>query len=114
MKPFVVFRAPNTVKWSYRPQGKRIYKIRIWIKLPFATKPEVNELITKQPCTISEIKPIIDDNANELMDLLQCTLYEYWAKFLLSITDATTDQEMDNFVDNFPQSDYGFECYVWR
>lgn len=114
MKPFVVFRAPNSVQWHYHPKGKRIFRIRLWVRLPFTSTPEINEIITRTPCIIADIKPFIDDHANELMDLLQCALYEHWAKFLLSITEATTEQEMDSFYDNFPQSDYGFECYVWR
>ena len=114
MKPFVVFRAPGTQRWNSRPSGRKIYRIRIWVKLPFCAKPEVNDLITKQPCTISEIKLIIDANAVELMDLLANTLFEHWAKFLLSVNDKTTDEEIDRFHDSFPSADYGFECYVWR
>lgn len=112
--PFVVFRGPNFQKWNFRPTGKKRFRIVIWVKLPFSNKKEVNEITTKAPCTIAEIKPIIDANADELMDLLQCALYEYWAKFLLSIDDNTSDEEIDNFNDTFPESEYGFECYVWR
>lgn len=113
MKPFVVFRAPNTVRWNYQPSGRKRFRINIWVKLPFRDLPEVNEIITKKPITIAELKPTIDDHADELMDLLRNTLYEHWAAFLLSINDNTTDDEIDQFHDNFPQSDYGFECYVW-
>ncbi len=114
MKPFVIFRAPNSIKWNYKPSGKRIYRARFWVKLPFTNTAEVNEIITKQPIAMTDLKPFLDENANELMDTLQCALYAHWAQFLLKIDDATTDEEIDEFFDNFPQSDYGFECYVWR
>lgn len=113
MKPFVIFRAPQTVRWHYQPRGRNRYRIHIWVKLPFRELPEVNEIITKKSHTISELMPIINANADELMDLLRNALYEHWANFLLSINDKTTDEEIDTFHDQFPESDYGFECYVW-
>lgn len=113
MKPFVTLRAPNTVRWHYQPRGRNRYRINIWVKLPHSKLREVNEIITKQAHTISELMPIINNNADELMDLLRNTLYEHWAKFLLTINDQTTEEEIDIFHDTFPESDYGFECYVW-
>lgn len=113
MKPFVIFRAPNTQRWHARPRGKNRYKLHAWVKLPISNEKLSQEIITKQPATISDLMPIINNAVNELMDELRNELFEHWATFLLSVTDSTTDDEIDKFHDEFPLSDYGFECYLW-
>ena len=113
MKPFVVFRAPDKQRWNYRPQGRKRYRIHAWVKLPITNEVVIQDIRTKEPATISDLMPLINNAVDEIMDQLRNELFEHWAKFLLSVSDSTTDEEIDQFHDNFPESDYGFECYVW-
>jgi len=114
MKPFLVFRAPEHVQWNFIPRGKKIFRVNMWVRRPLQKHAEVNDIRIKQPITIEQLKPILDMHANELMDIAQCDLYEHWARFLLSINDSTTDEDIDNFYDNSPALDYGYECFIWR
>ncbi len=113
MKPFLVFRGPQTVIWNYRPVGKKCFRINMWVHMPFRAEPDVNDIRIKESLTLAELKPIMDLYANEMMDLAQMDLYQHWAKFLLSITNETTDEQIDAFHDNFPPLKYGYECFVW-
>jgi hypothetical protein len=114
MKPFLAFRAPEHVHWRFIPRGKKYFRVNIWVKRPFQKHQEVNDFRIKEPITIEQLKPILELHANELMDIAQCDLYEHWARFLWSIDDSTTDEEIDAFYDNFPALDYGYECFIWR
>lgn len=114
MLPFLTFRAPNKSHWRLVPNGRKIFRVHIWVKRPLQTAKESNIFTIKEPITREELLPILEMHANEVMDILQCDLFEHWAKFLLAIDDETTDQQIDDFYDNFPQSDYGYECYIWR
>ena len=114
MLPFLTFRSPNKATWRVVPRGRKIFRVRIWVKRPFQTHPEENIFTVKEPITRDDLLPILEIHANEVMDILQCDLFEHWAKFLLSINDETTDQQIDDFYDNFPQPTYGYECYIWR
>lgn len=114
MKPFLTFRSPDTAKWVYYPKGRKKFKVRIWVLLPGRDEPDENEVIIYDPILLSELKAIMDDQANEIMDLAQCELYEHWARFLIAVDDQTTDEEIDEFNDNFPTISYGYECYTWR
>lgn len=113
MKPFLVFRGPETVIWNYRPHGRKKFRVNMWIKRPFHDKPDVNDIRIKEAVTVAELKPIMDLYANEMMDLAQMDLFEHWAKFLLAVNDETTDEQIDAFHDNFPALQYGYECFVW-
>lgn len=113
MKPFVVFRAPNSQRWSYQPRGRNRYRVHAWVKLPLSGQKLEQDLTTKQPATISELMPIINNIVDEMADELRNELFEAWATFLLSVSDDTTDDDIDRFHDAFPDADYGFECYVW-
>lgn len=113
MKTFVVFRAPNRQQWHARPRGKNRYRLHAWVKLPISNTKLVQDISIKKSATVTDLMPIINNAVNELMDELRNELFMHWATFLLSVTDATTDDEIDKFHDNFPLSDYGFECYVW-
>lgn len=113
MKPFLVFRGPESAKWNYRPQGKNKYRVNMWVQRPFHQDKDVNDFRIKQPITLAELKPIMDIHANEMMDLAQADLYEHWAKFLIAVNDSTSEEEIDHFHDNFPTLKYGYECYVW-
>ncbi len=113
MKPFLVFRGPDSVRWNYRPHGKNRYRVNMWIVRPFTTTPEVNDFRTKEPITLGQLKTIMDAQANDLMDLAQADLYEHWAKFLIAVNDCTSNEEIDHFFETFPTLKYGYECYVW-
>lgn len=113
MKPFFTFRAPNTQRWHAHPKGKKRYRIHAWVKLPISGTKLSHDVCPKQSVTVSDLMPIINNAVNELMDPLRNELFEHWAKFLLSINDETTDEDVDIFHDSFPESDYGIECYVW-
>ena len=113
MKPFVVFRAPNSQRWNYRPSGRNRYRLNAWVKLPISGQLLKQELTTKKAATIDDLMPVINNMVDEMMDELRNELYEFWATFLLSVNDSTTDQEIDDFHDSIPPSNYGFECYVW-
>jgi hypothetical protein len=113
MKPFVVFRAPESIRWNYRPHGKNRYRLNAWVKLPITGETLTQDIRTKEATTIRELMPLINRTVDELMDVLRDELFTHWATYLLSITDETTDEEIDKFHDEFPESDYGFECYVW-
>lgn len=114
MLPFLTFRAPNKANWRLVPRGRKIFRVHIWVKRPFQTERESNTFTVKQPITREELLPILEMHANEVMDILQNDLFEHWATFLLSIDDSTTEQQIDDFYDSFPQPDYGYECYIWR
>lgn len=113
MKPFVVFRAPDTVRWLKNPKGKHRYRFNAWVYLPFSKAKLVQEVTTKAPVTVTDLMPLLNEAVNVVMDELQCELYEYWATFLLSINDSTTEEQIDNYHDSVPESDYGFEAYIW-
>jgi len=102
------------VQWRFIPRGKKYFRVNIWIKRPFQKHQEVNDFRIKESITIEQLRPILEMHANELMDIAQCDLYEHWARFLLTVDDNTTDEEIDNFYDNFPTLDYGYECFIWR
>lgn len=114
MKPFLTFRAPEEVSWLYHPKGRKKFKVDIWVQLPNRKERDCNEIIVSEPCFLSELKPILDEAANELIDLLNAENWAIWAEFMHSINDSTTDEQIDHFCENFPTSDYGFECYTWK
>jgi hypothetical protein len=113
MKPFVIFRAPDKVRWAFRPVGKKRFRFEAWVMLPYSNAKVVQQITTKEALTITDLMPLLNEAVNVVMDELQCELYEYWSTFLLSITDNTTDEEIDHFHDSVPESKYGFEAYVW-
>ncbi|WP_039913119.1 hypothetical protein [Cellvibrio mixtus] len=114
MKPFLTFRAPDESHLLYTPKGRKKFKVRMWVKLPNRTETEENEIIVHDPIFLGDLKPILDDHANELIDILNAETFRIWAEFMHSINDSTTNEEIDNFCLNFPTSGYGFECYIWR
>lgn len=114
MTPFLTFRSPDTAKWVYQPKGRKKFKLRIWVLLPGRDEPDENEVIVHEPILLSEFTAIMHDQANEIIDLAQCELYQHWAAFLLNVDDSTSDEEIDQFYDNFPVIDYGYECFIWR
>lgn len=109
--PFFIFRAPNIKKQYYIPRGPKKFRIVAWVKLPYIER-DVDEIIVDQPVYLQDLFPILEATANDLMDKAINELYEHWARFLLSVNDQTTDEEIDIFYNNFPKLDYGFECYV--
>lgn len=113
MKPFYVFRAPDKQTWRYYPKGRKRYRVRLWVKLPISKELLQQDIRPKVACTVADLMEIINNSANELMDQLRNELFNQWALFLLSVTDKTTDEEIDTFYDNFPNSEYGIECYEW-
>ena len=59
MKPFCVFRAPDKMKWNYRPTGKNRYRVVVW-HINNGEKITV-DISPKKPCTMSELMTIIQD-----------------------------------------------------
>lgn len=114
MKPFLTFRAPEHVQWQFVPRGKNTYRINMWVRRPFQKHPEVNDIRIKNAIKLEQLKPILDQHANELMDIAIHDLYEHWATFLIGVNDSTSDDDIDTFYDNFPALDYGYECFIWR
>lgn len=114
MLPFLIFRSPNKAQWRLVPRGRKYFRVHIWVKRPFQKARESNTFTIKEPITREQLLPILEMHANELMDILQCDLFEHWARFLLSVDDTTTEESIDEFFDNFPQPTYGYECYIWR
>ena len=114
MKPFLMFRAPDESHWLYMPKGRKKFRVNLWVKLPGKTDHEANEIIIHDPIFLHELKAIMDDHANELIDILNAENFRIWAEFMHTINDSTTNDEIDNFCLNFPTSDYGFECFIWR
>lgn len=114
MKPFLTFRAPDEIKMLYQPKGRKKFRVEIWVQLPNRAERDCNEIVVSEPCFLSEMKPILDEAANELIDLLNAENWAIWAEFMHSINDTTSDEDIDYFCENFPTSDYGFECYIWR
>jgi hypothetical protein len=113
MTPFFVFRAPNKKTQFYIPRGPKKFRIVAWIKLPYTSR-DSDEILVNEPVYLQDLFPVLEQTANELMDKAMNELFEHWAKFLLSVDDKTTDDEIDIFHDNFPKLDYGFECYIRR
>lgn len=113
MHPFLIFRAPNKRKQHYVPRGKNRFRIVAWVKPPF-TERDTDEILVDEPVWLEELLPVLTDTANDLMDKAINELYEHWATFLLSVNDTTSDDDIDQFYDQFPKLDYGFECYIRR
>jgi hypothetical protein len=112
MHPFFIFRAPNTKKQLYIPRGKNSLRIIAWVKLPFTNTRDSDEIIVKEKIYLQDMLPILDETALELIDKAVNELYEHWATYLLNINETTSDTDIDSFYDNFPNLDYGFECYI--
>lgn len=112
MHPFFVFRAPNRKKQHYIPRGKNKLRIVAWVKLPYTDERDSDEIIVNEPVYLQDLWPVLNEVAMELMDKAVNELYEHWSRFLLNVTDETTDDDIDIFYDNFPKLDYGFECYI--
>lgn len=113
MKPFLVFRAPNHHKWRFHPKGKKRFRFNAWVVLPYSKEKVTQEIITKDSIELADLLPMFNETVNAVMDELQCELYQHWATFLLSINNTTTDEEIDRFYDSVPDTDYGYEVYVW-
>lgn len=114
MHPFFIFRAPNKKQQFYEPRGPKKFRIVAWVKLPFTNTRDADEILVDQPVMLQDLHPVLEQTALELMDKAINELYEYWARFLLSVDNNTSDADIDNFYDNFPKLDYGFECYFKR
>lgn len=114
MHPFLCFRAPNKKTQFYIPRGKNKFRIRAWVKLPFTNERDEDDIRCETPIMLSELHPILERSALELMDKAVNELYEHWATFLLSVNDSTSDESIDKFYDDFPKLDYGFECFILR
>lgn len=100
-------------RWHFRPRGLKRYRVYMWVKLPISNTILSQDIRPSGSCTVKDLMPCITTGMDEIMDQLRNELFEHWATFLLSVGDSTTDEEIDNFHDNFPASDYGLECYVW-
>lgn len=114
MHPFFTFRAPNKKQQFYVPRGPQRFRIVAWVKLPFTNTRDADEILMDQPVMLQDLHPVLEKTALELMDKAINELYEHWATFLLSVNDHTSDEDIDNFYNNFPKLDYGFECYIRR
>lgn len=57
----------------------------MWVYLPLLSEPDATDIRSEESLFIAEVKPLMDLQENEMMDLAQMDLYQHWAKFLLSI-----------------------------
>ena len=66
MLPFVVFNGPDNFRWLSKPKGRNRYKVDMWAKYLDSSVENVS-INPKQPCTITELFPVIDDSLKELL-----------------------------------------------
>ena len=78
MKPFVVFSAPDKMKWNARPKGRKRYRVDMWARLTTGELDQVS-VTPDKPCTISDLLPLVDSALAELLENKELADYGFSA-----------------------------------
>lgn len=65
MKPFVVFKGPDKMRWLYRPTGKNRYRIEMYIVMADGSRESI-DIRPKESCTITDLMPLLNQELDDL------------------------------------------------